>query len=222
MAVSYLDGTTGLQRNIGARLAPKQATLSPISPTGSGMWINATVPIICLSLTDTEVDVADGQVTGGQFYDWGFPVVPRPDLTSQVLVGWGYGCTNNNCYGQKDRSVVWVSPIHDADVYVDYQNKGAGQQKLPMKALESYKFVDDGDHDMSVRCQRSGLLDPLNQIFSRVPVFLPQPLVQVLMDPQFRLQPLGDRIPPSLTNISQLVWILELLFLRVRCLVFFS
>lgn len=150
VAVSYLDETTGQPRNIGTRIGPKQATLSPVNPTGSGMWVNSSVPILCLSLTDTEVSVADGQVTGGQFYDWGFPMVPRPDLTSQVLIGWGYGCTNNNCYGQEDRNVVWVSPIQDADIYLDLDNRGTNYQITQLDAMESHKFRDEGDHDMSV------------------------------------------------------------------------
>ena len=77
-------------------------------------------------------------------------MVPRPDLTSQVLIGWGYGCTNNNCYGQEDRNVVWVSPIQDADIYLDLDNRGTNYQITQLDAMESHKFRDEGDHDMSV------------------------------------------------------------------------
>jgi hypothetical protein len=30
-------------------------------------------------------------------FDWGFPLLARDELTSQVLIGLGYGCTNNEC-----------------------------------------------------------------------------------------------------------------------------
>lgn len=56
----------------------------------------------------------------------------------------------DSCYGQKDRSVVWVSPIRNADVYVDYNNQGANYEKHSVKQLQSMKFTDNGDHDMSV------------------------------------------------------------------------
>jgi uncharacterized repeat protein (TIGR01451 family) len=59
-----------------------------------------------------------------------------------------YACTNNNCYGEKDRSVIWVTPVEDADIYIDYDNDGLGLAVFPRKALTSSKFVDI-DQDMS-------------------------------------------------------------------------
>jgi hypothetical protein len=32
-------------------------------------------------------------------YDWGIPLLPRNELTSQVQIGLAYGCTNNRCDG---------------------------------------------------------------------------------------------------------------------------
>lgn len=59
-----------------------------------------------------------------------------------------YACTNNNCFGQKDRSVVWVTPVADCDIYIDYNNTGGDYAVFPRKALTSSKFVDK-DQDMS-------------------------------------------------------------------------
>lgn len=85
--------------------------LTPVIPTGSGAKLEAPESFLALSLTDTARRTEDGQRTGGQWYDWGFPVMPTNQLTPQVLIGWGYGCTNNNCFWQEERSVVWVTPV---------------------------------------------------------------------------------------------------------------
>jgi hypothetical protein len=89
--------------------------------------------------------------TTGKWFDWGFPVVPMNLLTPQVLIGWGYGCTNNDCEGVAPRSVVWISAMEDADVYVDYNNTGKDQQKFSIKKLEGIKIADvkDRRNDMS-------------------------------------------------------------------------
>jgi hypothetical protein len=81
-------------------------------------------------------------------HDWGYPLIPRNELTSQVLVGLGYGCTNNNCQGHADRSVVWLSPVDDADIYVDFKNTGVNQKMYKADALQSIK-ITDSDQDMS-------------------------------------------------------------------------
>jgi hypothetical protein len=90
-------------------LAAKQAALSIVIPTGSGAFIDGSSKFVALSLTDSEFYNGVGYATGGQFYDWGFPLVPRGELTPQVVIGLGYACTNNNCQGQTDRSPVWIT-----------------------------------------------------------------------------------------------------------------
>jgi hypothetical protein len=71
-------------------LNPKLYTLSRHVMDGTGARVKGNSSFITLSITDTELKSADGQVTGGQWYDWGFPVQPTADLTAQVLVAWGY------------------------------------------------------------------------------------------------------------------------------------
>ena len=122
---------------------PKQSRWTVVVPTGSGAFLDCNTNFIALSVTDTI------RRTGGQWFDWGFPLVPRDQLTSQVLIGWGFGCTNNNCKGKVDRSVVWLSPVADADIYIDYGNTGANQVKTSLKALQSTKIRDPTDNDMS-------------------------------------------------------------------------
>lgn len=84
----------------------KQAVFSPVIPTGSGAWVDGTSKFIALSLTDSEYYDGTGVATGGQWFDWGFPLVPRNELTSQVLIGLGFACTNNNCQGKS-----WVVAV---------------------------------------------------------------------------------------------------------------
>lgn len=59
--------------------------------------------------------------------------------------------TNNNCLGQEERSVVWITPVSNADIYVDYNNTGDINQyvKFPTQQLSSVKFSDKVDSDMS-------------------------------------------------------------------------
>jgi IgGFc binding protein len=80
-------------------VAVKQAGWTPVIPTGSGALIEGNIPFVALTVTDSEDLAGDNYNTGGQMYDWGCPVVPRSELTSEVLLGLGYGCTNNNCQG---------------------------------------------------------------------------------------------------------------------------
>jgi hypothetical protein len=63
--------------------------LSPIVPDGSGARVKSTSPFLPLSITDSETTSADNVATGGQWYDWGFPLQPVADLTPQVLIAWG-------------------------------------------------------------------------------------------------------------------------------------
>jgi uncharacterized repeat protein (TIGR01451 family) len=106
-----------------------------------------------LSVTDTEIytDHASGgtEQLNGQAFDWGYPLQPTNSLTSQVLVGWGYGCTSNDCQGKTERSAVWLVPLKNADVYIDYQNTGANPEKIQVNAYQSVMIRDTRDHDMS-------------------------------------------------------------------------
>jgi uncharacterized repeat protein (TIGR01451 family) len=130
-------------------IGSKQVMKTKVVNSGSGAWLHSTSTFLPLSITDSEDYTSDGQGTGGQWYDWGFPVVPRDKLTSEVIIGLGYGCTNNNCGAEKVRNVVWISPVVDADLYIDYQNSGSPKGPFEIKELRSYKVTDPNDKDMS-------------------------------------------------------------------------
>jgi len=147
--VTFRDGTT--YKTTPVTLPAKGYNFSPIIPSYSGAQLvsKENLKFLALSFTD-----AEELWTGGQWFDWGFPVVPTNMLSSQVLVGWGYGCTNNLCpVGEVPRSVVWVTAVEDADVYVDYLNDGVSSkyEKIPVKRLEGLRLRDMNDtkKDMS-------------------------------------------------------------------------
>ena len=111
-------------------------------PTGSGAFIDSDGgEIIVMAIVDTMGE--------GQIYDWGFPVMPRDSLTPQVLVGLGYGCTSNVCDSKGPRSVIYVTPVEDADLFVDFDNDGTVDETRSIKALSSNIVMDANDTDMS-------------------------------------------------------------------------
>jgi uncharacterized repeat protein (TIGR01451 family) len=140
----YFSGTSLRKRSMS--VAPKNVQQSEIIPTGSGARFNSTSNFIALSMTDTQ---SNSGSTSGMIYDWGFPLVPRNQLSSQVLIGWGYGCTGNSCGGGSSRSVVWITPVEDADLYIDYNNDGRSDQTISAKYLSSNRIMDNTDHDMT-------------------------------------------------------------------------
>jgi IgGFc binding protein len=73
-------------------LKARKATLTDVIPTDSGATAKSKggQKFIALSFTDTEYRTSTGQITDGQWYDWGFAVTPTYLLTPQVLIGWGY------------------------------------------------------------------------------------------------------------------------------------
>lgn len=115
--------------------------------SGTGAQLTASQDFIALSLTDT--------ANSGQVYDWGFPVLPSNKLTEKVLVGWGYGCTGKRCdqvnsVGGLPRSVVWVSPWEDADIYVDIDNDGIPEPNKTIKgALRLSSHIIENGVDLS-------------------------------------------------------------------------
>lgn len=151
--IKHID-TDGSTKTTTVTLPSKTSTYSHIIPTGSGALVESTGNAFsALSVTDTEkyTDHASGGVEqlNGQCYDWGYPLQPTNQLTAQVLVGWGYGCTGNECHSKTERSAVWVTPVQNADVYIDYQNTGTNPQKIEVDALRSVMIRDTTDHDMS-------------------------------------------------------------------------
>jgi uncharacterized repeat protein (TIGR01451 family) len=85
---SLINGTT--RTSLAWNVPAKAMGLSPVIPDNSGAIVKSTSNFIALTITDSEVKAGNGDSTGGQWYDWGFPLQPLADLTPQVLIAWGY------------------------------------------------------------------------------------------------------------------------------------
>ncbi|MEM7033659.1 MAG: hypothetical protein AAF629_29190 [Chloroflexota bacterium] len=88
-------------------------------------------------------------INSEKVYDWGFPLIPADQLTSQALIGWGYGNTTNNP-SITSFSVVWVTPVSDADIFVDFDGDGTVDQTFDnVDQLEAILITDVSDNDMT-------------------------------------------------------------------------
>ncbi|MDJ0730787.1 MAG: hypothetical protein QNJ33_12415, partial [Crocosphaera sp.] len=127
-------------------VAAGTTALSPIIPDDSGARFFTTNGAEFFALTQTN---SQNSQFNGQAFDWGHPLIPANQLTSQALVGWGYGNTNNNP-AVPSYSVVWVTPVADADIFVDFDGDGVVDQIFDnISALQGIKIIDPNDQDMT-------------------------------------------------------------------------
>ncbi|HBB31510.1 MAG TPA: hypothetical protein DC064_06865, partial [Cyanobacteria bacterium UBA9273] len=100
----------------------------------------------------------------GNNYDWGFTLVPENGLTSQVVVGWAQGSSDNNgnVVSGSNGSPLWVTATDNTTVYVDWDGNPANStntapngQKYDLaytvNALQSVRLYDSffNDSDQS-------------------------------------------------------------------------
>lgn len=126
---------------------PQASTRTDVIPTGIAALFTSPSKFSALSATDTGKVDGKNITTVGQHYDWGFPLMTRESLSTQVLIGWGYGATFKNCTGFS-RTQVFITTMEDADVYIDYNNDGVVDRTIFNFALQSAN-ISDPDLDMS-------------------------------------------------------------------------
>lgn len=85
----------GVNGSLGTLIVPgKEAARTSFDiPTGSGVRMYTDGPDF-FAITQTDVEYEDGyeeEYFKGQSFDWGHPAVPRNQLTSQALIGTGWG-----------------------------------------------------------------------------------------------------------------------------------
>jgi hypothetical protein len=103
----------GVERTETGVLASKQSTYTSVIPYNSGALVSGDVPFVALSVTDTEVKSSINKTydSESERYDWGFSMIATNELTSQVLIGFGYGCKDAKCpagtYGFTEAIVSW-------------------------------------------------------------------------------------------------------------------
>ncbi|MDB6066752.1 MAG: type fimbrial biosis protein PilY1 [Pedosphaera sp.] len=90
-------------------------------------------------------------------YNWGFSLVPKTALTTEVDVGWGPGSAD----GTVDGSPVWVTALANTTLYADYKGDHAGplidpngnhyDVKFTVSALQSQKIFDPSKNQTGMR-----------------------------------------------------------------------
>jgi len=119
----------------------KSHFMFPVIYDGYAAKFTSTKKFFAYSSTDTN--------GGGQIFDWGYPLMTREMLTPEVLIGLGHGCTGNSCADDHgERSIVWVTAVADADIYIDYNNDGEVDETIELDELDGLELTDD-DEDMS-------------------------------------------------------------------------
>lgn len=142
ISVTYRWLQSGSVRSTTVTIPGGTNRVSTSIPTGSGAYIDSVGgDMIVMAI----IDIMDT----GQLYDWGFPVMPRDNLTPQVLIGLGFGCTDNRCDSRGVRSVVWITSVENADLFIDFNNDGTVDEMRSIKALASNMIWDPRDRDMS-------------------------------------------------------------------------
>lgn len=153
----FLGGSTP---NGQVTLNTGQALLSPTVPNDSGARFYTTNSAdVFYALAQIDTGGTSGDSTGGQIYDWGYTLVPASQLSPQVLVGMGLGCTTD-CGSGQSRSVVWVTPVSGpTTIYVNFDGSGINCAGNPatdadlvftnVSALASKTIRDASDENMT-------------------------------------------------------------------------
>ena len=125
IAVNYKRWVAGVMTtstiNVAAGAYAKQVLTDG---TGAEFSTSDGAPFYAFSTTDSNSGFADG--TGNQAWDWGFSLVPRDRLSTQLLVGLGIGRDPTSPTNPDENgNPVWVTPHLDNDtsaatIYVDY------------------------------------------------------------------------------------------------------
>ena len=118
--------------------------LSPTSPntlTGAKLTSAGGQPFYALAAIDINNTV----------HNWGFNMIPETSLTTSAVVGWSPGTTDR----QRDANPIWVTPVANTTIYVDYDgNPATGPLVDPLgnhynvsyavQALQSRKIFSPG------------------------------------------------------------------------------
>ena len=143
----------------------------------TGLRFYSTNKFYVLAQIDADTASESG-ATPGTLFDWGFPLIPSDQLTSQVVVGLGKGCRTATCSDPNfrvqtdERSVVWVTPEEDTKIFVDYEGDGTFDDVFDLGALDALRLVDtkNNDNDMTGAIIASFKTEGANKTPTGVPV----------------------------------------------------
>ncbi|MBP7000037.1 hypothetical protein, partial [Amaricoccus sp.] len=149
-AITVTMGVAGNASFQTINIPANSSALSNGVPNNSGARFHTANGDDFYAITQTDTS---GGGSGGLTYDWGHPLIPADQLTSQALVGLGYGNTSNNPLGSSF-SVVWVTATQNATLFIDFDGNGLPDRTIAVTALQGVKIADNGagsenDNDMS-------------------------------------------------------------------------
>jgi uncharacterized repeat protein (TIGR01451 family) len=79
--------------------------------------------------------------------DWGYPLLPTDNHTTQDFVGWAPG--NNNRPPDGDESRVYVTAATTTTVFADYNNDEIVDASFTVSPLAEVPITDPADHDLA-------------------------------------------------------------------------
>ncbi|MCB9138801.1 MAG: DUF11 domain-containing protein [Caldilineaceae bacterium] len=120
---------------------PAGGTARIIVPAESGLHLYADLDFYAIAAIDAS-DASDPNDDPNSANDWGFPLIPTHNLTTQVLAGWAVGKDPDSSVAQNG-SPLWVTPACTSSqtsnyIYVDFDNDGTP---------DPVDFNGDGDTD---------------------------------------------------------------------------
>lgn len=152
----------------GTITAPARASVAFASPLGEAVRFASAgaVPFIAIAGVGSQSGAAPGPAgDSSSSWDWGFTMIPTSQLTTQVVLGWAPGNSNNppaNPVGDRNDDPVWVTTLDATTVRVDFDgdpSTGAiaspdcfgarHDQDLVVPALASTRIFDADDGDMT-------------------------------------------------------------------------
>jgi uncharacterized repeat protein (TIGR01451 family) len=146
---------------------PSKASTAFASPVGQAVeFKSASTKFIAIA----GVGAQSGALPGGSgdsssSWDWGFTMIPMSQLTTQVVLGWAPGNSNNppsSPVGDMNDNPVWVTSTAATTINVDFDGDpstgaisssdcfgGHHDQSISVAALASTRIFDANDGDMT-------------------------------------------------------------------------
>ncbi|MCB0960871.1 MAG: tandem-95 repeat protein, partial [Acidimicrobiales bacterium] len=152
----------------GTITVPADASAAYASPTGKAVRFQSTDGRTFIAIGG--VGAQSGAAPGGSgdsslSWDWGFTMIPTSQLTTQVVLGWAPGNSNNppsSPSANRDDDPVWVTTLGATTLRVDYDGDpstgsisgsdcfGAKHDaNISVAALASTRIYDATDGDMT-------------------------------------------------------------------------
>ncbi len=145
---------------------PANASVAFASPVGQAVRFVGTGPFIGLAGVGSQSGAAPGgSGDSSNVWDWGFTMAPTSLLTTQIVLGWAPGNSNNppsSPSGNRDDDPVWVTTLTATTLRVDFDgNPATGSigtpdcfgarhdRNISVAALASTRIFDNNDGDMT-------------------------------------------------------------------------